>query len=181
MKPLGCGESRADIHWKWVTFDGVLGHTSGTRRHGMLAVWKRCLQYAGLAQYNSYNNILWQNDPDHIELSDQEAYRSCVATSLTGSYLCSLGQTWKYNSPLVEAAIRSIPDVYTARNRLRCRSFKIFKINLADAKWVLWVLVPSMPVPRPRPVSLHKRQPLVENWLVLGRLMNAIKIFRFVI
>jgi len=41
--------------------------------------------YAGLAQFNSYNNIIWRNDPDHIVLSAKEAYRSCTATSLTGS------------------------------------------------------------------------------------------------
>jgi hypothetical protein len=41
--------------------------------------------YAGLAQYNSFNNIVWRNDPDHIELSDTEAWRSTMVTSLTGS------------------------------------------------------------------------------------------------
>ena len=25
--------------------------------------------YAGLAQFNSFNNVVWRNDPDHIELA----------------------------------------------------------------------------------------------------------------
>ena len=29
--------------------------------------------YAGLAQYNSFNNVVWRNDPDHIELSDDRS------------------------------------------------------------------------------------------------------------
>jgi hypothetical protein len=34
---------------------------------------------------NSFNNVVWRNDPDHIELSDREAWRSTMVTSLTGS------------------------------------------------------------------------------------------------
>ena len=42
--------------------------------------------YAGLAQFNSWNNVVWRNDPDHIEL-DEDRYRSTLVTSLTGSIL----------------------------------------------------------------------------------------------
>ncbi|TSA60465.1 MAG: hypothetical protein D4R41_02365 [Sediminibacterium sp.] len=70
--------------------------------------------YAGLAQFNSYNNIIWRNDPDHIELSPKEAYRSCVATSLTGSLFMLTDKAEVYeNSKLIEAAKRSIPVLYT--------------------------------------------------------------------
>jgi alpha-galactosidase len=69
--------------------------------------------YAGLAQFNSYNNVVWLNDPDHIELSEKEAYRSCVATSLTGSLFMVTDKPEVYASPLIEAAQRSIPVLHT--------------------------------------------------------------------
>jgi alpha-galactosidase len=70
--------------------------------------------YAGLAQFNSYNNIIWRNDPDHIELSDKEAFRSCTATSLTGSLFMLTDKPEVYEqSQLIEAAIRSIPVLFT--------------------------------------------------------------------
>lgn len=69
--------------------------------------------YAGLAQYNSYNNIIWRNDPDHIELSEKEAYRSCTVTSLTGSLFMVTDKPAVYHSPIIEAAKRCIPVLYT--------------------------------------------------------------------
>lgn len=70
--------------------------------------------YAGLAQFNSYNNIIWRNDPDHIELSDKEAFRSCTATSLTGSLFMLTDKPGVYEqSQLIEAAKRSIPVLFT--------------------------------------------------------------------
>lgn len=70
--------------------------------------------YAGLAQFNSFNNIVWRNDPDHIELSVKEAYRSCTATSLTGSAFMLTDKPALYeSSPLIEAAKRTIPVLYT--------------------------------------------------------------------
>ncbi len=70
--------------------------------------------YAGLAQYNSYNNVVWRNDPDHIELSAREAYRSCTATSLTGSLFMLTDKPEIYeNTALLEAARRSIPVLIT--------------------------------------------------------------------
>ncbi len=70
--------------------------------------------YAGLAQFNSYNNVIWRNDPDHIELSAKEAYRSCVATSLTGSLFMLTDKPEKYeDTALLEAARRSIPVLFT--------------------------------------------------------------------
>ena len=69
--------------------------------------------YAGLAQFNSYNNIIWRNDPDHIELTEREAYRSCTATSLTGSLFMLTDKPEKYETGLIEAARRSIPVLFT--------------------------------------------------------------------
>lgn len=69
--------------------------------------------YAGLAQFNSYNNVIWLNDPDHIELTEKEAYRSCTATSLTGSLFMVTDKPEVYTSTLIDAARRSIPVLHT--------------------------------------------------------------------
>jgi hypothetical protein len=66
-----------------------------------------------LTQYNSYNNIIWRNDPDHIELTEEEAYRSCMATSLTGSLFMLTDKPAIYNTPIIEPALRSIPVLFT--------------------------------------------------------------------
>src|SRR5258706_843220 len=137
--------------------------------------------YAGLAQYNSYNNIIWQNDPDHIELSDQEAYRSCVATSLTGSLFMLTDKPEKYNSPLVEAAIRSIPVMSTQPGQVYdVDPSKSSKINLAEAEMI-------GSGPRPFDASSTTTTGLFaqeisrsfENWLVLARLDERDKDFPF--
>lgn len=73
---------------------------------------------ASMAQFNSLNNILWRNDPDHIELSDAEAYRSCMVTSLTGSLFMLTDKPERYKSEWVEAARRSIPVLHTLPGQL---------------------------------------------------------------
>jgi len=69
--------------------------------------------FAGLSQYNSFNNVVWLNDPDHIELSPAEAYRSTMATSLTGSLFLLTDKPEVYLTPMVEPAKRSTPVLYT--------------------------------------------------------------------
>lgn len=129
--------------------------------------------YAGLAQYNSYNNIIWRNDPDHIVLSDKEAYRSCVATSLTGSLFMVTDKPEKYaNSTLINAAQRSIPVLFTQPGQVYDIDPSVSsKISLADVEL-------SGSGPRPFDASastttglfaLELNKPY-ENWLVLGRL-----------
>lgn len=137
--------------------------------------------YAGLAQYNSYNNIIWQNDPDHIELSDAEAYRSCVATSLTGSLFMLTDKPAKYSSPLTEAAIRSMPVLYTQPGQVYdVDPSRSSKINLADAEM-------SGSGPRLFDASTSTTTGLFaqeinrpfEKWLVLGRLDERDKVLPF--
>ena len=74
--------------------------------------------YAGLAQYNSFNNVIWRNDPDHIELSKKEAYRSSMVTSLTGSLFMLTDKPEVYKTEIVEAAIRSTPVLFTLPGQL---------------------------------------------------------------
>lgn len=129
--------------------------------------------YAGLAQFNSYNNIIWRNDPDHIVLSDKEAYRSCTATSLSGSLFMLTDKPEKYeSSPLIEAAQKSIPVLYTQPGQVYdVDPSRSNQIALADVEM-------SGSGPRPFDAStstvtglfsLEINKPF-ENWLVLGRL-----------
>jgi alpha-galactosidase len=129
--------------------------------------------YAGLAQYNSFNNIVWRNDPDHIVLSRQEAYRSCTATSLTGSLFMLTDKPEVYlTSPLVEAARRCIPVLFTSPGQVydvdpsRSSRLQQSDIELSGSG------------PRPFDASsstatglfsLEVTKPY-EHWLVLGRL-----------
>lgn len=73
---------------------------------------------ASLSQYNSFNNVVWRNDPDHIELSASEAYRSCMATSLTGSAFMLTDKPERYHSEWTEAARRSMPVLITLPGQL---------------------------------------------------------------
>jgi alpha-galactosidase len=128
--------------------------------------------YAGLAQFNSYNNIIWRNDPDHIELSDMEAYRSCVATSLTGSIFMLTDKPEKYESSLIEAAKRTMPVLYTQPGQMYdVDPSRSARIEMADVEM-------SGSGPRVFDASsttttglflLEVNKPF-ENWMVLGRL-----------
>ncbi len=68
--------------------------------------------YAGLAQYNSFNNIVWRNDPDHVEL-DSDARRSTMVTSLTGSVLLLTDKPAVYRTGAAEIAKRAAPVLWT--------------------------------------------------------------------
>lgn len=69
--------------------------------------------YGGFAQYNSFNNVVWRNDPDHIEIARADGYRATTLTSLTGSLLMLTDRPEVYLSPRVEAARRAAPVPYT--------------------------------------------------------------------
>jgi hypothetical protein len=138
--------------------------------------------YAGLAQYNSYNNIIWRNDPDHIELTAKEAYRSCTATSLTGSAFMLTDKPTTYeSSPLIEAAKRSIPVLYTQPGQVYdVDPSKSSSIQLADVEM-------SGSGPRPFDAgsstttglfALEINKPF-ENWMVLGRLDERDRVIPF--
>jgi hypothetical protein len=69
--------------------------------------------FAGLSQYNSFNNVIWRNDPDHIELSPEEAYRSTMVTSLTGSLFLLTDKPEVYLTDIVDPAKRATPVLFT--------------------------------------------------------------------
>jgi hypothetical protein len=129
--------------------------------------------YAGLAQYNSYNNVIWRNDPDHIELTASEAYRSCTATSLSGSLFMLTDKPEKYeDSFFVEAARRAIPVLFTTPGQVYdvdpSRSLGIEKANLEmsgsgarsfDASTTTTTGLFLQEISRP-----------FEDWIIIGRL-----------
>jgi hypothetical protein len=68
--------------------------------------------YGGFSEYNSFNNIVWRNDPDHIELTQPDAYRAATITSLTGSILMLTDPPAVYRTDRVEAARRTSPVLF---------------------------------------------------------------------
>ena len=68
--------------------------------------------YGAFSQYNSFNNLVWRNDPDHIELSQPDAYRATTLTSLTGSVLMLTDPPELYRTPRAEAAKRASPVLF---------------------------------------------------------------------
>ncbi|MBX7183776.1 MAG: alpha-galactosidase [Vicinamibacteria bacterium] len=68
--------------------------------------------YGGFSEYNSFNNIVWRNDPDHIELTQPDAYRATTLTSLTGSILMLTDPPAVYRTDRVEAARRTSPVLF---------------------------------------------------------------------
>jgi alpha-galactosidase len=138
--------------------------------------------YAGLAQFNSWNNIIWRIDPDHIELSAQEAYRSCTATSITGSVYMLTDKAELYrDSPLVEAARRTLPVLYTQPGQVYDVDPSVSsKIAMADIEL-------SGSGPRPFDASASTTTDLFalevtrpwENWMVLARMDEKEKSLAF--
>jgi hypothetical protein len=73
--------------------------------------------YAGLAQYNSFNNVVWRNDPDHIELNE-DGWRSTLVTTLTGSLFMLTDKPALYRTAAVEPARRTVPVLDTRPGQL---------------------------------------------------------------
>ncbi|MGH7633743.1 MAG: hypothetical protein ACRENC_08420, partial [Gemmatimonadaceae bacterium] len=69
--------------------------------------------YGGFAEYNSFNNVVWRNDPDHIQIAAADAYRATTLTSLTGSLLMLTDRPEVYLTGRVEAAKRAAPVLFT--------------------------------------------------------------------
>lgn len=136
--------------------------------------------YAGLAQFNSWNNVVWRNDPDHIQL-DEERYRSLLVTSLTGSILLLTDKPEVYHSPAVEPARRAVPVLWTVPGQ-------IFDVDPSRSSLLDRVGAEvSGSGPRPFDAGLKPACDLwlleivrpFENWLVLGRTGESEKTIKF--
>jgi len=136
--------------------------------------------YAGLAQYNSFNNIVWRNDPDHIELND-DAYKSTMVTSLTGSLLMLTDKPAVYKTPVIDPAKRAVPVLFTRPGQLYdvdpSRSDNLYRVDaevsgsgprVFDAGYVPQCYLYSLEVNRP-----------FGSWLVLGRTGGEFQEIRF--
>ncbi|MFI5235211.1 MAG: alpha-galactosidase [Gemmatimonadales bacterium] len=74
--------------------------------------------YGSFAEYNSFNTVVWRNDPDHIELHRPDGYRAVTITSLTGSVLMLTDRPEVYRTDRVEAAKRTAPVLFTRPQQL---------------------------------------------------------------
>jgi hypothetical protein len=127
--------------------------------------------YAGLAQFNSFNNVVWRNDPDHIELSEKEAWRSTMVTSLTGSAFLLTDKPERYRTSFVEPALRAAPVLVTSPGQLYdvdpSRSSELARVDSQvsgrDPKPFDAGLTPSAHL-----YELEISRPF-ESWVVLGR------------
>lgn len=127
--------------------------------------------YSGLAQFNSFNNIIWRNDPDHIELSEKESYRSCMITSLTGSLFMLTDKPETYLTNHVEPVKRSIPVLFTTPGQIYdvdpSRSMYINRINSEISGGGQKVFDASTYTPYNLfQLEINKQY---EQWIVLGR------------
>jgi hypothetical protein len=123
------------------------------------------------AQYNSFNNVVWRNDPDHIELRQPDGYRAATLTSLTGSALMLTDPPEFYRTERADAAKRAAPVLFT-------RPGQIYDVDpsrsarLGEAGGTL-----SGAGPRPFDADPRLVMPLYqleiarpfEQWTVLGR------------
>jgi len=126
--------------------------------------------YAGLAQYNSFNNVVWRNDPDHIEL-DADGYRSTLVTTLTGSLMMLTDKPSVYKTAAIEPAKRTAPVLFTRPGQIYdvdpSRSDQLGRVDSEvsgsgprpfDAGYTPSCFLYALEIDRP-----------FENWLVLGR------------
>lgn len=128
--------------------------------------------YGAFSEYNSFNNIVWRNDPDHIELNQDDAYRATTLTSLTGSILMLTDPPAVYRTDRVEAARRTSPVLFAQPGQVYdvepSRSDVLHRANVEmsgsgprtfDATQALSVhYLHAIDVSRP-----------YENWMVLAR------------
>jgi alpha-galactosidase len=131
--------------------------------------------YGGFAQFNSFNNVVWRNDPDHIEISRADGYRSATITSLTGSLLMLTDRPEVYRSERVEAARRTAPVLFTVPGQVYdidpSRSSRLFMVEHEV----------SGSGPRPFEADQRLQQTLYqldiarpfERWTVLARTAGA--------
>jgi alpha-galactosidase len=138
--------------------------------------------YECLAQYNSFNNVVWLNDPDHIELNEKEAYRSCTATSLAGALFLVTDKAEKYAAGEgLAPALASIPVLFTMPGQLYdldpSRSMHLDRADVelsgTDCRAFDGTRETS------RDLFLLEVNKPFENWVVLGRMGERVSSISF--
>lgn len=124
-----------------------------------------------MAQYNSFNNVVWQIDPDHIELSPEQGYRSCLATSITGSLYMLTDKAELYRTEMIEPARRTMPVLFTRPGQVYdvdpTRSMFLDRVETEMSGSGPRVFDTSMNTPYDL-YLLEINRPF-ENWMLLGR------------
>ena len=137
--------------------------------------------FGGLAQFNSFNNVVWRNDPDHIEIAAPDAYAAATATALTGSHLMLTDKAEVYLTPRVEVARRTAPVPSTVPQQ-------VFDVDPSRSSQ-LWRADVEVSGAGPRPLDAdqlpvtHLFQLDIarsfEHWTVLGRTGGEDRSIRF--
>jgi alpha-galactosidase len=131
--------------------------------------------YGGFSQFNSFNNVVWRNDPDHIEIARADGYRSATITSLTGSLLMLTDRPEVYGGNRVEAARRTAPVLFTLPGQVYdIDPTRTNRLSMAEHEV-------SGSGPRPFEADQRLRQALYqldvarpfERWTVLARTSGA--------
>lgn len=134
-----------------------------------------------LTQYNSFNNVVWRNDPDHIELKEKVAFPACMVTSMTGSLFMLTDKPPAYETPVIEAAKRSIPVLFTMPGQ-------VYDIDPSCSMYINRVSS-QLSGSGPRIFDARYTSPYThfileinkpyENWLLLGRTDESRNSFSF--
>jgi hypothetical protein len=136
--------------------------------------------YAGLSQYNSFNNVVWRNDPDHIEL-DADGYRSTLVTTLTGSLMMLTDKPAVYRTAAVEPAKRTAPVLFTLPGQIYdvdpSRSSQLGRVD-AEVSGAGPRPFDGGYTPACHLYALEIDRPF-ENWTVLGRTGGEFAEIRF--
>ena len=136
--------------------------------------------YGGFAQFNSFNNVVWRNDPDHIEIARADGFRSATITSLTGALLMLTDRPEVYRSDRVEAARRTAPVLFT-------RPGQVYDIDpTRSSRLAMANTEVSGSGPRPFEADQRLQQSLYqldiarpfEHWTVLARTAGAPEVIR---
>jgi hypothetical protein len=136
--------------------------------------------YAGLAQFNSWNNVVWRNDPDHIELND-DRYRSTLVTSLTGSILLLTDKPSLYRTGDIRPALRAAPVLWTLPGQIfdvdPSRSDALARVDAEVSGSGPRVLDAGLtPTCDLFLLEINRR---FEDWVVLGRTGESVAEIRF--
>ena len=136
--------------------------------------------YAGLAQFNSWNNVVWRNDPDHIELND-DRYRSTLVTSLTGSVLLLTDKPSLYRTAAAVPAKRASPVLFTLPGQVYdvdpSRSGALDRVDSEVSGSGPRVFDAGL-TPACDLFLLEVNRPF-ENWVVLGRTGESVREVKF--
>ncbi len=136
--------------------------------------------YAGLAQFNSWNNVVWRNDPDHIELND-DRYRSTLVTSLTGSILLLTDKPALYRTAAAAPAKRASPVLFTLPGQVYdvdpSRSGALDRVDSEVSGSGPRVFDAGL-TPACDLFLLEVNRPF-ENWVVLGRTGESVREVKF--